>query len=80
MAASPELGLLQVEYLATAGHRRMGYALPDDPRLSVFVAPRLAGVCPRASGSAWPRLVSRRFRSIPPAPPMPSPASCPLTI
>jgi DNA-binding LacI/PurR family transcriptional regulator len=44
VAASPELGRLQVEHLAAAGHRRVGYALPDDPRLSVFATPRLNGV------------------------------------
>ena len=46
-----------VEHLAAAGHRRVGYALPDDPRLSVFATPRLNGVraaCQRL-GLAPPR-------------------------
>ena len=43
VADSPDIGRLQVEHLAAAGHRRIGYALPDDPRLSVFALPRLRG-------------------------------------
>jgi DNA-binding LacI/PurR family transcriptional regulator len=43
VAASPEIGRLQVEHLAAAGHRRIGYAMPDDPRLGVFAQPRLDG-------------------------------------
>jgi DNA-binding LacI/PurR family transcriptional regulator len=43
VAASPHIGQLQIEHLAAAGHRRIGYALPDDARLSGFGAPRLAG-------------------------------------
>jgi DNA-binding LacI/PurR family transcriptional regulator len=34
----------QVEHLAATGHRRIGYALPTDPRLRIFAEPRLAGV------------------------------------
>jgi DNA-binding LacI/PurR family transcriptional regulator len=36
-------GRLQVEHLAAAGHRRIGYAYPDDPRVQGFARPRLAG-------------------------------------
>jgi DNA-binding LacI/PurR family transcriptional regulator len=36
-------GRLQAEHLATAGHRRLGYADPDDPRLEVFAAARRDG-------------------------------------
>jgi DNA-binding LacI/PurR family transcriptional regulator len=43
VAASPDIGRLQVEHLAATGHRRIGYALPDDPTLSVFAVPRLGG-------------------------------------
>jgi DNA-binding LacI/PurR family transcriptional regulator len=75
VAASPELGRLQVEHLAAAGHRRVGYALPDDPRLSVGSTVS----APPASGSAWPRPATSKCRSIPAAPPLPSPASCPPT-
>src|SRR5258705_2842197 len=38
------IGRLQVEHLAAAGHRRLGYALPDDARLRIFAEPRLDGV------------------------------------
>lgn len=37
-------GRLQAEHLAVAGHRRLGYAWPDDPRLVSFAGPRLEGV------------------------------------
>ncbi len=37
-------GRLQAEYLAARGHRRLGYALPDDERVSGFARPRLHGV------------------------------------
>jgi DNA-binding LacI/PurR family transcriptional regulator len=37
------IGRLQVEHLAVAGHRRLGYALPDDPRLRTFAEARLEG-------------------------------------
>jgi DNA-binding LacI/PurR family transcriptional regulator len=43
VAASPAIGRLQVEHLAAAGHRRIGYALPADPTLAVFAVPRLGG-------------------------------------
>jgi DNA-binding LacI/PurR family transcriptional regulator len=37
-------GRLQVEHLAAQGHRRLGYALPDDERVAGFARPRLDGV------------------------------------
>ncbi len=37
-------GRLQVEHLAAAGHRHLGYAWPDDPRVLTFAQPRLEGV------------------------------------
>jgi DNA-binding LacI/PurR family transcriptional regulator len=42
-AASPDIGRMQVEHLAAIGHRRIGYALPDDPRVALFALPRLKG-------------------------------------
>jgi DNA-binding LacI/PurR family transcriptional regulator len=37
-------GLLQAEYLAAAGHRQLGYAWPDDERVTAFAHARLEGV------------------------------------
>ena len=37
-------GRLQAEHLAAAGHRHLGYAWPDDPRIHSFAQPRLDGV------------------------------------
>lgn len=37
-------GRLQAEHLALAGHRRLGYAWPDDQRLLSFARARLEGV------------------------------------
>jgi DNA-binding LacI/PurR family transcriptional regulator len=37
-------GRLQAEHLAAAGHRHLGYAWPDDPRVLTFARPRLEGV------------------------------------
>ena len=37
-------GRLQAEHLAAAGHRQLGYAWPDDPRINSFAQPRLDGV------------------------------------
>lgn len=37
------VGRLQVEHLAVTGHRRLGYALPDDPDVRSFSTPRLEG-------------------------------------
>ena len=39
-----EVGRLQVQHLVARGHRRLGYAWPEDPRLEAFARPRLAGV------------------------------------
>lgn len=39
-----EVGQLQVQHLIARGHRQLGYAWPDDPRLEAFARPRLAGV------------------------------------
>jgi DNA-binding LacI/PurR family transcriptional regulator len=36
-------GALQVHHLAATGHRRIGYAAPDDARVADFAAQRLAG-------------------------------------
>jgi DNA-binding LacI/PurR family transcriptional regulator len=38
------MGRVQVEHLVAAGHRRLGYAAPDDDRLMAFLTPRLQGV------------------------------------
>lgn len=38
------VGRLQVAHLVGAGHRRIGYAAPTDPRLGDFYGRRLAGV------------------------------------
>ena len=37
-------GRLQAEHLAAGGHRKLGYADPDDPRVGGFAAVRLDGV------------------------------------
>src|ERR687890_728732 len=37
------VGRLQAERLAAAGHRRLGYAAPDDPRVRFFAEPRVEG-------------------------------------
>lgn len=37
-------GRLQARHLASVGHRRLGYAWPEDDRLVVFAGPRLEGV------------------------------------
>jgi DNA-binding LacI/PurR family transcriptional regulator len=37
------VGRLQAEHLAAAGHTRLGYAYPDDPRVAIFADPRLEG-------------------------------------
>ncbi len=38
------VGRLQAEHLAATGHRRLGYAAPDDERVRMFAEPRLDGV------------------------------------
>jgi len=43
-AGQTQVGRLQVQHLAGAGHRVLGYASTTDARLADFAAPRLAGV------------------------------------
>lgn len=43
------VGRRQAEHLIAAGHRRLGYACPDDPRLRNFADPRLDGVRTRCA-------------------------------
>ncbi|NTW40786.1 MAG: LacI family transcriptional regulator [Cellulomonadaceae bacterium] len=45
MSSGPQtaIGYMQVEHLAFMGHRRLGYAAPDDVRVARFFGPRLAG-------------------------------------
>jgi DNA-binding LacI/PurR family transcriptional regulator len=38
------IGRVQAEHLAATGRHRLGYAFPDDDRLSAFAEPRLEGV------------------------------------
>jgi DNA-binding LacI/PurR family transcriptional regulator len=38
------IGRLQAEHLLASGHRRLGFAFPDDDRLLAFAQPRLDGV------------------------------------
>ncbi|HEX6518786.1 MAG TPA: LacI family DNA-binding transcriptional regulator [Streptosporangiaceae bacterium] len=38
------IGELQVHHLADIGHRRLGFAMPEDDRLQAFTAPRRDGV------------------------------------
>ena len=38
------IGRAQAEHLVSRGHRRLGFALPDDDRLGAFADPRLSGV------------------------------------
>ncbi len=37
-------GRVQAEHLSATGHRRLGYAYPDDERVQAFAEPRLDGV------------------------------------
>jgi DNA-binding LacI/PurR family transcriptional regulator len=39
-----QVGEIQVRHLASRGHRRLGYAYPDDPRVETFARERLRGV------------------------------------
>jgi DNA-binding LacI/PurR family transcriptional regulator len=41
--ATERVGRLQVEHLVFTGHRRIGFAYPDDPLVAVFAEGRLAG-------------------------------------
>lgn len=38
------VGRLQAEHLLARGHRKLGYALPEDERAEMFYAPRLAAI------------------------------------
>jgi DNA-binding LacI/PurR family transcriptional regulator len=53
-------GRLQAEHLASAGHRHLGYAWPDDPRIISFAQPRLDGVRQACAdlGLAEPQVVT----------------------
>lgn len=53
-------GRLQAEHLAVAGHRHLGYAWPDDPRVLTFARPRLEGVRQTCAdlGLAEPRVLT----------------------
>ena len=53
-------GRLQAQHLAAAGHRHLGYAWPDDPRVESFAQPRLDGVRQACAdlGLAEPHVVS----------------------
>jgi DNA-binding LacI/PurR family transcriptional regulator len=56
-------GRLQAEHLAATGHRRIGYAWPDDPRVLGFSRPRLEGVRQACAelGMAEPLVVTVPF-------------------
>jgi DNA-binding LacI/PurR family transcriptional regulator len=56
-------GRLQAEHLAAAGHRHLGYAWPDDPRVLTFAQPRLDGVRQACAdlGLAPPQVVTVPF-------------------
>ena len=56
-------GRLQAEHLAAAGHRQLGYAWPDDPRVLTFAQPRLDGVRQACAdlGLAQPQVVTVPF-------------------
>lgn len=53
------IGELQVQHLAQLGHRRLGFALPDDDRLREFTAPRLEGVTRACAGLGLPAPVAQ---------------------
>jgi DNA-binding LacI/PurR family transcriptional regulator len=52
------IGELQVRHLVQAGHRRIGFALPDDHRLRAFTGPRLDGVIRACAESGLPEPVA----------------------
>jgi DNA-binding LacI/PurR family transcriptional regulator len=43
-APEHQIGARQLRYVADAGHRRIGFAYPDDERVKAFAQPRLEGV------------------------------------
>ena len=53
-ASQGGVGGLQVEHLAAAGHRAIGYAYPTDARLAGFADLRLAGVAQRCADLGLP--------------------------
>jgi DNA-binding LacI/PurR family transcriptional regulator len=44
LVSNEEIGRIQATHLAAAGHRRLGYAAPTDPRLQQMAGRRLDGV------------------------------------
>ena len=58
-------GRLQAEHLAAAGHRRLGYAFPDDERVAGFARPRLDGVRARCAELGLAEPASAPSRSTP---------------
>jgi DNA-binding LacI/PurR family transcriptional regulator len=48
------IGRRQAAHLLGAGHTRLGYAFPDDERLRIFAAPRLAGVRAECAAAGVP--------------------------
>lgn len=61
------IGRLQAEHLLASGHRRLGFAFPDDDRLLAFAQPRLDGVravcAERGSGEPQVQIVSLEVAS-----------------
>jgi DNA-binding LacI/PurR family transcriptional regulator len=51
-----EVGEAQVRHLADRGHRRLGYAYPDDPRVETFASLRLEGATRACSELGLPQL------------------------
>lgn len=52
------IGELQVRHLTQAGHRRLGFALPDDDRLLAFSTPRCEGATRACTELGLPKPVS----------------------
>ncbi|WP_250037417.1 LacI family DNA-binding transcriptional regulator [Paractinoplanes maris] len=68
LAVPQELvGRRQAEHLAQAGHTRLGYAYPDDPRVRFFAEPRLAGVRAACAARRLPTPVGLTVPLDPPA-------------
>jgi DNA-binding LacI/PurR family transcriptional regulator len=53
------IGRVQAEHLAATGHRRLGFALPEDERLAAFTEPRLDGVRQACAALGLPAPVPR---------------------
>jgi len=51
-----EVGEAQVRHLASRGHRRLGYAYPDDPRVETFAVLRLKGATQACAELGLPAL------------------------